>query len=89
MVPVIGGRGLAFYCESMPAKLGVIVDPPGQDGGRRVRIEGRVAGCAYGLWDMVVFLQRAGLEKVLPDEDAIAASDQIAWLGGGPDVWDP
>jgi hypothetical protein len=84
MVPVIGGRGLAFYCESMPAKLGVIVDPPGQDGGRRVRIEGRVVGCAYGLWDMVVFLHRAGVEW---DEDEIARSDWIEWRGGGPDEW--
>jgi hypothetical protein len=37
----------------------------------------------------VVFLRRAGLGEGLADEDAIAASEQIEWLGGGPDDWGP
>ncbi|MER8012494.1 hypothetical protein [Streptomyces sp. NPDC094149] len=66
----------------------VIVGPPDSDGGRLVRIQGAVVGRAYGLWDMVVFLQRAGLEG-FADEEEIVASERIEWFGGGPDVWDP
>jgi hypothetical protein len=64
----------------------VIVDPPGEDGGRRVRIDGAVAGIAYGLWDMVVFLHRAGLPW---GEDEIERSAAIEWRGGGPHEWGP
>ncbi|MGW2836064.1 hypothetical protein [Streptomyces sp. NPDC001286] len=66
----------------------VIVGPPDREGGRLVRIRGAIAGRAYGPWDMIVFLQRAGLEG-FTDEDEIAASDRIKWRGGGPDVWEP
>ncbi|MEU9392999.1 hypothetical protein AB0D86_23750 [Streptomyces sp. NPDC048324] len=67
----------------------VTVCPPDDEGGRLVRIHGAAVGRAYGLWDMVVFLQRAGLERGLSDEDEIAVSELIEWLGGGPDVWEP
>ncbi|MFJ6393964.1 hypothetical protein ACIQJT_41035 [Streptomyces sp. NPDC091972] len=67
----------------------VTVDPPDSAGGRMVRIHGVPVGNAYGLWDMVVYLQRAGLTEGLADEDEIAASEQIEWLGGGPTMWEP
>ncbi|MER5509386.1 hypothetical protein ABT052_29220 [Streptomyces sp. NPDC002766] len=66
----------------------VIVGPPDNEGGRLVRIRGAAAGRAFGLWDMIVFLHRAGLAG-FADEDEIAASERIEWLGGGPEVWDP
>lgn len=66
----------------------VIVGPPDSEGGRLVSIHRAVVGRAYGPWDMIVFLQRAGLEG-FTDEDQIAASDRIEWRGGGPEVWEP
>jgi hypothetical protein len=74
----------------MPKPQFVTVCPPGGEfGGRLVRIKGVPVGRAYGRWDLVVFLRRAGLGEGLADEDAIAASEQIEWLGGGPDDWGP
>ncbi|MEU0414778.1 hypothetical protein ABZ307_44420 [Streptomyces griseorubiginosus] len=73
----------------MSALPRVTVYPPDDEGGRLVCIDGTAVGRAYGLWDMIVFLQRAGLEQGLEDEDNIAASDQIEWIGGGPNVWEP
>ncbi|MEU3340445.1 hypothetical protein [Streptomyces sp. NPDC006668] len=65
----------------------VTVEPPDDEGGRLVRIYQEAVARAYGLWDMVVFLHRAGLD--LGEEDEIAASDLIEWIGGGPTVWEP
>ncbi|MCW8102672.1 hypothetical protein [Streptomyces tauricus] len=64
----------------------VVVDFPGEDGSRQVRVGKLSVGRAYGLWDVVVFLERAGLPW---DEDEITRSDRIEWRGGGPDVWGP
>lgn len=66
----------------------VTVGPPDRRGGRLVRIHGAPVGRAYGLWDMVVFLHRAGLSEVAADEDDIAVSELIEWFGAGPDVWE-
>ncbi|MEU0945688.1 hypothetical protein ABZ379_23375 [Streptomyces canus] len=65
----------------------VTVRPPDSQGGRLVHIHKEAIGRAFGLWDMVVFLQRAGLD--MGEEDMIAASDLIEWIGGGPTVWEP
>ncbi|UPZ26407.1 hypothetical protein MUK60_00380 [Streptomyces sp. LRE541] len=62
----------------------MIVDFPDDDGSRQVQIGKLSVGRTYGLWDVAVFLQRAGLTW---DEDEIARSDRIEWRGGGPDVW--
>ncbi|MFF9329918.1 hypothetical protein ACF1AY_35060 [Streptomyces sp. NPDC014776] len=67
----------------------VSVEPPNGQGGRLVRIDGAPVGQAYGLWDLVVFLHRAGLSDGLANEDEIAASDQVEWLGFGPERWEP
>jgi hypothetical protein len=64
----------------------VVVYPPAEGGGRRVRVDGRILGTAYTLHDLTVFLERSGLEGV--DELDVAASDLIEWRGGGPDDWE-
>lgn len=76
--------GRTSYVEAVPGERGVVVEPPDEDGGRQVRIGGLVVGDAYGLWDMVVFLHRAGLPW---DEDEISRAELIEWHGGGPHDW--
>ena len=67
------------------AERRVIVYPPSESGGRRVRADGEILGTAYSLHDLTVFLQHAGLEGV--DEVDVAESPMIEWHGGGPEVW--
>jgi len=68
------------------AERRVIVDSPGESGGRRVRVDGETLGTAYSLHDLTVFLQHAGLEGV--DELDVIESPLIEWHGGGPEVWE-
>ncbi|CAL9639179.1 hypothetical protein [Streptomyces sp. enrichment culture] len=63
----------------------VVVLPPATDGGRRVRIDGRYVGIAYGLLDVVAFVQEAGLQDW--DELDVVRSSLVEWQGGGPEVW--
>lgn len=67
------------------ARRPVIVYPPDEEGGRRVRIDGVILGRAFHVRDVVVFLRRAGL----PDWDQIdvATTELIEWRDGGPEVW--
>ncbi|WBO68868.1 hypothetical protein [Streptomyces camelliae] len=65
----------------------VVIYPPADDGGRRVRVGGRFVGMAYTLLDVVEFLRRAGSEAVEPEDVASAAC--VEWRGTGPDVWAP
>ncbi|MFE6103208.1 hypothetical protein ACFVQ4_25070 [Streptomyces laurentii] len=60
----------------------VVVYPPDAEGGRRVRIDGEIAGLAYGPADVAEFLRRAGWE----DADVLPP---IEWRGGGPEAWAP
>ncbi|MFE0249379.1 hypothetical protein [Streptomyces sp. NPDC059010] len=64
----------------------IVIYPPAEDGGRRVRVDDRFVGMAYGLLDVVEFLRLAGLEDV--DDDWVRASGLIEWRGGGPDAWE-
>jgi hypothetical protein len=64
----------------------VVVYPPAEDGGRRVRVGRQFFGMAYGLLDVADFLRRAGIEEA--DEAYVRVSGLIEWRGGGPDVWD-
>lgn len=71
----------------MPAPR-VVVYPPSETGGRRVRVDGEILGTAYSLHDLAVFLERAGLEGW--DEMDVAAHAElglIEWRGGGPEMW--
>jgi hypothetical protein len=63
----------------------VIVYPPAEDGGRRVRVGRSFAGMAYTIIDIVEFLRAAGLEDVEPDD--VSNAEWIEWRGGGPEAW--
>ncbi|MFD7465190.1 hypothetical protein [Streptomyces tendae] len=63
----------------------VVIYPPGLDGGRRVRIDGRFVGIAYSTTDIAAFIQEAGLQSF--DDMDVVRSDGIEWRGGGPDDW--
>jgi len=64
----------------------VVIYPPAEDGGRRVRVGERFLGMAYGLLDVIEFLNLAGMEDV--DEGWVRRSGLIEWRGGGPGVWE-
>ncbi|MEU0030830.1 hypothetical protein [Streptomyces sp. NPDC006335] len=59
----------------------VIIYPPAEDGGRRVRVDDRFVGLAYGLLDVVEFLRLAGLDDV--DDVWVQQSALIEWRGDG------
>lgn len=69
----------------MASAHSIVIYPPGGDGGRRVRVDGQFVGMAYGILDVVEFLELAGLENV--DDDWVRQSAMIEWRDGGPDVW--
>lgn len=60
----------------------VVVQPPSESGGRRVRVDGQILGVAYSREDVEEFLRRAGLED--PD---VLVPGLVEWRGGGPDTW--
>ncbi|MFI6014157.1 hypothetical protein ACIBAG_36090 [Streptomyces sp. NPDC051243] len=64
----------------------VVVYPPAEDGGRRVRADEHFLGMAYGLLDVADFLRRTGIEDA--DPEYVRRSGLIEWRGGGPDVWE-
>ncbi|MFH8610976.1 hypothetical protein ACH4D5_26220 [Streptomyces sp. NPDC018029] len=63
----------------------VVVYPPDEEGGRRVRVDGQISGRAYSARDVAAFLQEAGLQDY--DEMDVVRSSLIEWRGGGPDAW--
>ncbi|MFE9735506.1 hypothetical protein ACFYO9_34185 [Streptomyces sp. NPDC005863] len=63
----------------------VVVYPPDEEGGRRVRVDGQISGRAYSVQDIAAFMQTAGLQSY--DEIDVVRSPLIEWRGGGPDVW--
>ncbi|BFO17933.1 hypothetical protein SHKM778_43210 [Streptomyces sp. KM77-8] len=63
----------------------IVIYPPGEDGGRRVRAGERFLGMAYGPLDVVEFLRLAGLDDA--DDAWLRRSEQVEWRGGGPDTW--
>ncbi|MGW9372972.1 hypothetical protein ACWGVR_23460 [Streptomyces xanthophaeus] len=65
-------------------ELRVVVYPPDDEGGRRVRCDGQILGRAFGPADVLEFLRRAGLD---PDYVAPYGAGLIEWRGGGPAVW--
>ncbi|MEU3945434.1 hypothetical protein [Streptomyces sp. NPDC029526] len=69
----------------MAAERPVIVYPPDEQGGRRVRVDGTILGLAYSVQDVARFMQEAGLQSF--DEMDVVRSGLIEWRGGGPDVW--
>lgn len=63
----------------------VVIYPPDEDGGRRVRVDGTILGRAFSVQDVVKFMQEAGLQSF--DEVDVVRSALIEWRGGGPDAW--
>ncbi|MFH9403285.1 hypothetical protein ACH4JS_26570 [Streptomyces sp. NPDC017638] len=63
----------------------VVIYPPDQEGGRRVRVDGKLLGRAYSVRDVAAFMQEAGLEGW--DEMDVIRSGLIEWRGGGPEAW--
>ncbi|MFI5739221.1 hypothetical protein ACIA9I_12700 [Streptomyces anulatus] len=57
----------------------IVIHRPSPTGGRRVTIQGQIAGLAHNDGDVVEFLRRAGL----PDaDDLLDQSDWVEWRGG-------
>lgn len=63
----------------------VVIYPPDEDGGRRVRVDGEILGRAFSTRDVAAFMQQAGLQEW--DEMDVVRSALIEWRGGGPEVW--
>ncbi|NGO45236.1 hypothetical protein [Streptomyces ureilyticus] len=57
----------------------IVLYPPGEDGGRRVRAGARFLGMAYALLDVVEFLRLAGLDDA--DDDWLRQSALVEWRG--------
>ena len=64
----------------------VIVYPPDEQGGRRVRVDGEILGRAFSLRAVAALFQTAGLQGI--DDLDVARAEWIDWRGGGPDVWE-
>lgn len=57
----------------------IVIHRPSPTGGRRVTIQGQIAGLAYTDGDVVEFLRRAGL----PDAAGLLdQADWVEWRGG-------
>ncbi len=79
-------RRLRPHAGAMTSTQPIVIYPPAEDGGRRVRVAERFVGMAYGLLDIIEFLRLAGLEST--DEAWVRQSGSIEWRGGGPDMWE-
>ncbi|MFE6408492.1 hypothetical protein ACFVOR_16335 [Streptomyces sp. NPDC057837] len=69
----------------MASATPVVIYPPDEDGGRRVRIDNAIVGRAFSVRDVAAFMQEAGLQGW--DEMDVVRSSLIEWRGGGVDVW--
>ncbi|WP_409468415.1 hypothetical protein [Streptomyces sp. HC307] len=67
------------------ATVRVVIYPPDEDGGRRVRVDGEILGRAYSVQDIAALFQLSGLQGF--DEMDVVRADGIEWRGGGPDSW--
>lgn len=57
----------------------IVIHRPSPTGGRRVTIQGQIAGLAHNDGDVVEFLRRAGL----PDaDDLLDQGSWVEWRGG-------
>lgn len=57
----------------------IVIHRPSPTGGRRVTIQGQIAGLAHDDQDVIEFLRRAGL----PDaDDLLDQGDWVEWRGG-------
>ncbi|MDJ1133107.1 hypothetical protein [Streptomyces iconiensis] len=62
----------------------IVVHPPAPEGGRHVTAYGESLGTAYGLTDLIEFLERTDIDVASLDlEDETV----IEWKGGTHEVW--
>ncbi|MGW5132883.1 hypothetical protein [Streptomyces sp. NPDC004135] len=71
----------------MASATPVTIYPPGEDGGRRVRIDGAIVGRAFSVRNVARFMQEAGLQEL--DEMDVVRTGLIEWWGGAPEDWEP
>ncbi|MDJ1131233.1 hypothetical protein [Streptomyces iconiensis] len=64
----------------------VTVYPPDTEGGRRVRVDGRILGRAFNVYDVLEMLEPVGLD---PATAALDDPDLFDWRGGGAADWTP
>ncbi|WSD57589.1 hypothetical protein OIE69_00835 [Actinacidiphila glaucinigra] len=62
----------------------MIVYPPSECRGRRVRLDERILGLAHGPRAILVLLRQAGLRPRVRD---LWEGELVEWRGGGPDLW--
>ncbi|MGW1737159.1 hypothetical protein [Streptomyces sp. NPDC001999] len=68
-----------------PGYLPIVIYPPDESGGRRVRVDGEILGMAHSLRDVTEFLRRAGMDDIT--EEDVILSGIIDWRGGGLNLW--
>jgi hypothetical protein len=76
---------LLLHAGDMAADRPVVIYPPDEEGGRRVRVDGEILGVAYSVRDVARFMQEAGLQDW--DEMDVVRYSLIEWRGGGPEKW--
>jgi hypothetical protein len=64
----------------------VVVYPPDEEGGRRVRCNGQILGRAFTLYDVTHLLNQAGLNTAAT---AFEDTSIFEWRGGSPYAWEP
>ena len=64
----------------------IIVYPPDEEGGRKVRFDGEILGRAFNIYDVLELLGGAGLD---PAATALDDTNIFDWRGGGPYKWEP
>ncbi|WP_406502603.1 hypothetical protein [Streptomyces sp. NBC_01602] len=69
----------------MSGYLPIVIYPPDESGGRRVRVDGEILGMAHSLRDVTEFPRRAGMDDIT--EEDVILSGMIDWRGGGPNLW--
>lgn len=84
----LGRAGVTGYQQGggMSPALRVVVYPPDNRGGRRVRCDGEILGRALGPADLLEFLRRASL-----DPDVVRLDDPllVEWRAAWAAVWSP
>lgn len=63
-----------------------VIYPPDDEGGRRVRVDGKILGRAFNVYDVLEMLQGVGLD---PASAALDDDQLFDWRGGGAADWTP